>query len=124
MTQSSSERFKNLEGDLEKAIEGQEEAVEALQQFKQEPRQRIAIWELLVVGKGSRVSDKFVRHARTLLHLNAGLFLSAEEYDAFMADVPSLRWFQLHREGLGLESYLPLHVDAHCQMRTHPTMGI
>ncbi len=65
------------------------------------------------------MSDRFVRHARTLLstggsarstleqlHLNAGFFLTAEEYNVFMKDVPSLRWFQFHREGLGLESYL------------------
>jgi hypothetical protein len=27
-------------------------------------------------------------------------------YALFLADVPSIRWFQYHREGLGLESYL------------------
>ncbi len=46
------------------------------------------------------VTDKFVRH------LNAGFFLSENEYEVFIADVSSLRWFQYHREGLGLESYL------------------
>ena len=65
------------------------------------------------------MTDKFVRHARTLLstggsarstleqlHLNAGFFLSEKEYAMFIGEVPSLRWFQYHREGLGLESYL------------------
>jgi hypothetical protein len=111
------ERLKKLEQDLEKAIEAQYDAEEELQEFKKEGRERIAIRE--EGGRGKPVSDKFVRHARTLLstegsarstleqlRLNAAFFLSEKEYALFMADVPSLRWFQYHREGLGLESYL------------------
>jgi hypothetical protein len=114
---ASEERFKKLELDLENAMHLQEEAEDALASYKELAQRRIAIRDAF--GRGNAVSDKFVRHARTLLstggsarstleqlHLNAGFFLSAEEYDVFMKDVPSLRWFQYHREGLGLESYL------------------
>jgi hypothetical protein len=111
------ERLKKVEHDLEKAIEAQYDGEEELQDLKKEGIERIAIRE--EGGRGKPVSDKFVRHARTLLstggsarstleqlHLNAAFFLSEKEYALFMADVPSLRWFQYHREGLGLESYL------------------
>ncbi len=114
---ASEERFKKLQRDLDKAFQLQEEAEEALAEFSQLAQQRRAIRDGF--GRGNAVSDRFVRHARTLLstggsarstleqlHLNAGFFLSAEDYDVFMKDVPSLRWFQYHREGLGLESYL------------------
>jgi hypothetical protein len=38
--------------------------------------------------------------------LNAGFVLSSEDYDKFKDDVPSLRWFQYQREGMGLESQM------------------
>jgi hypothetical protein len=111
------ERLKKVEQDLEKAIEAQYDVEVELQELKKEGRERIAIRE--EGGRGKPVSDTFVRHARTLLstggsarstleqlHLNAAFILSEKEYALFMADVPSLRWFQYHREGLGLESYL------------------
>ena len=114
---TSAEKYKNLEQDLEKAIEAQDNAEEALNEFINEGRERIAIREER--GRGKAVNDKFVRHARTLLstggsarstleqlHLNAAFFLSEKEYALFLVDVPSIRWFQYHREGLGLESYL------------------
>jgi hypothetical protein len=106
-----------MEQDLEKAIEAQDDAEDGLNEFINEGRERIAIREER--GRGKPVNDKFVCHARTLLstggsarstleqlHLNAAFFLSEKEYALFVADVPSLRWFQYHREGLGLESYL------------------
>jgi hypothetical protein len=99
------------------AIEAQYDAEDALKDFILEGQARIAIREF--GGKGKPVSDKFVRHARTLLstggsarstleqlHLNASFFLSEKEYAIFITEVPTLRWFQYHREGLGLESYL------------------
>ena len=114
---TSAARFKNMEEDLEKAIAAQYDAEDALQDYMQEGRARIEIRE--VGGRGKPVTDKFVRHACTLLstggsarsaleqlHLNAGFFLSEKEYAMFIGEVPSLRWFQYHREGLGLESYL------------------
>ena len=114
---ASADKYKNLEQDLDKAIEAQDNAEEALNDYINEGRERIAIREER--GRGKAVNDKFVRHARTLLstggsarstleqlHLNAAFFLSEKEYALFLADVPSIRWFQYHREGLGLESYL------------------
>jgi hypothetical protein len=115
--ETHSEKCHKMEQDLEKAIGAQDEAEEALNEFINEGRARIAIRESS--GRGRPVNDKFVRHARTLLstggsarstleqlHLNAGFFLSEKEYALFLLDVPSIRWFQYHREGLGLESYL------------------
>jgi hypothetical protein len=94
---ASEERFKKQEWDLEKAFQLQEEAQEALAEYKQLAEQRRAIRDAF--GRGNAVSDRFVRHARTLLstggsarstleqlHLNAGFFLSAEEYDVFIKD--------------------------------------
>ena len=70
-------------------------------------------------GKGNPVNDKFVRHVRALLAtggsapatlkqlaLNAQFFLNDEDFNQFNRDMPSLRWFQYQREGLGLECYL------------------
>ena len=61
--------------------------------------------------------DPFVRHCRTLLAtgasarsireqllLNAAFFLTEEGYKKFMEAMPSLRYFQLQREGMGNES--------------------
>ena len=69
--------------------------------------------------KGKPMTDKFVRHCRTLLatgssarsvleqlYLNAGFFLTAEKSAVFAAAMPSLRWFQYQREGMGNESYV------------------
>ncbi len=111
----SAERFKQIEQDLDKAIEAQYDADDALNEFIKKDRECIAIRE--VGGRGKPVTDKFVRHARTLLstggsarstleqlHLNAECFISEKEYAMVMADV--LRWFQYHLEELGLESYL------------------
>jgi hypothetical protein len=70
--------------------------------------------------KGKPMTDKFVRHCRTLLATgssarsvreqlylkNAGLFLTADKYAVFEAAMPSLRWFQFQREGMGNESYV------------------
>ena len=114
---TSAEKYQTMEQDLDAAIEAQDNAEEALKDFLKAGRERIAIREER--GRGKPVNDKFVRHARTLLstggsarstleqlHLNAAFFLSEKEYALFLADVPSIRWFQYHREGLGLESYL------------------
>jgi hypothetical protein len=62
---TSAARFKNMEQDLEKAIAAQYDAKDALQDYIQEGRARIEIRE--VGGRGKPVTDKFVRHARTLL---------------------------------------------------------
>ena len=88
---ASAEKYKNLEQDLEKAIEAQDNAEEALNDHINEGRERIAIREER--GRGKAVNDKFVRHARTLLstggstrstleqlHLNAAFFFSEKEY--------------------------------------------
>ena len=83
--ETHTDKYKKLEQDLEKALESQDEAEEALNDFVNEARARIAIREER--GRGKPVNDKFVRHARTLLstggsarstleqlHLNAGFF--------------------------------------------------
>ena len=59
----------------------------------------------------------FVAHSRTLLAtggsarsireqllLNGRFFLGEEDYTHFTDEMPELRWFQLQREGMGLES--------------------
>jgi hypothetical protein len=106
-----------LELDLAAAIHEHDEAVEAWEQRTTEARERIAIRD--AGARGRRIAEKFVRHARTLLstggsaratleqlHLNATFFLSEEDYKIFQDEVPSVRWFQYQREGMGLESYL------------------
>jgi hypothetical protein len=45
-----------------------------------------------------------LRERREQLLLNAGFFLGDEDYDTFWTQIPSLRWFQYQREGMGLES--------------------
>jgi hypothetical protein len=85
--------------------------------LKEERIERIEIREGGV--RGNPVNEKFMRHARALLassgsapatlkqlSLNARFFLSDADYDHFIHDMPSLRWIQYQREGLGLESYL------------------
>ncbi len=75
-----------------------DEAEEARKHITSEARERIAIRE--PGSWGRRISDKFVRHARTLLstgesaratleqlHLNASFFLSAEDYEVFQVEV-------------------------------------
>jgi hypothetical protein len=82
---TSAEKYKKMEQDLEKAIEAQDNTEDALNKFINEGRERIAIREER--GRGKPVNDKFVRHARTLLstggsarstleqlHLNAAFF--------------------------------------------------
>jgi hypothetical protein len=72
---TSAERLKKIEQDLDKAIEAQYHAEDALNEFIKEGRERIVIRE--VGGRGKPVSDKFVRHARTLLstdHFERGFF--------------------------------------------------
>ncbi len=82
---TSAEKYKKMEQDLEKSIEAQDDAEDALNEFINEGRERIAIREER--GRGKPVNDKFVRHARTLLstggfarstleqlHLNAAFF--------------------------------------------------
>ena len=67
--------------------------------------------------RGKPMKDTFVRHCRTLLAtgasarsvreqllLNAGFFLRDKEYAIFSAAIPSIRYFQLQREGMGNES--------------------
>jgi hypothetical protein len=61
---TSLERYKKLEEDLEMAIAAQYDAEDALKEFILEGQARIAIMEF--GGKGKPVADKFVRHARTL----------------------------------------------------------
>ena len=69
--------------------------------------------------KGKPMTDKFVRHCRTLLAtgasarsireqllLNAAFSLTEEAYGRFSAAMPSLRFFQYQREGLGNESFV------------------
>jgi hypothetical protein len=68
-------------------------------------------------AKGKPVKENFIGHSRTLmatgasaravreqLYLNAAYFLTKEGYAEFEAQMPSIRWFQLQREGLGYES--------------------
>ena len=62
---ASEERFTKLEQDLQMAFQLQEEAEEALEAYKQLAQRRIAIRDAF--GRGNAVSDRFVRHARTLL---------------------------------------------------------
>ena len=67
--------------------------------------------------RGKPMKDTFVRHCRTLLAtgasarsvreqllLNADFFLRDKEYATFSAAIPSIRYFQLQREGMGNES--------------------
>jgi hypothetical protein len=67
--------------------------------------------------RGKAVGFRFVRHCATLLAtggsarsvreqllLNALFFLGKDAYDIFLTQLPSLRWFQYQREGMGLES--------------------
>ena len=102
---------------LAAAIREHDEAVEAWEEITTEARERIAIRDGR--ARGRRIAEKCVRHARTLLstggsvratleqlHLNATFFLSAGDYKVFQDEVPSVRWFQYQREGMGLESYL------------------
>ena len=63
--EAHAEKCHKMEQDLEKAIGAQDEAEEALNEFINEGRARIAIRESS--GRGRPVNDKFVRHARTLL---------------------------------------------------------
>jgi hypothetical protein len=132
---ASDVRFKRQERDLEKAFELQEAAEDALQEFKELARRRIAIRDAL--GRGNVVSDRFVRHARTLLstggsarstleqlHLNAVFVLSAEEYDVFNYEGGSnITLVSVPPRGTRVGK-LPIHVDAHSEIRTHPTMGV
>ncbi len=67
--------------------------------------------------RGQPMKERFVQHTRTLLAtgasarsvreqllLDASFFLMQEEYGIFSAAMPSKRYFQLQREGLGNES--------------------
>ena len=67
--------------------------------------------------RGQPMKERFVQHTRTLLAtgasarsvreqllLDASFFLMLEEYGLFSAAIPSKRYFQLQREGLGNES--------------------
>jgi hypothetical protein len=77
------------------------------------------ILEIREGKRGKPVGFHFVRHCGTLLAtggsansvreqvlVNAGFFLSGEDHNKFKDAVPSLRWFQYQREGMGLESLL------------------
>ena len=100
-----------LQLDFEAAMEEHDEAEEGREQITKEARERIAVRDS--GSKGRRISDKFVRHVRTLLstggsaqatveqlHLNATFFLSEEDYKVFQVEIPSVRWFQYQREGM------------------------
>ena len=67
--------------------------------------------------RGHPLVRSFVSHSRTLLAtggsgrsireqllLNGRFFLLEEDYTTFTEQMPELRWFQLQREGMGLES--------------------
>jgi hypothetical protein len=67
--------------------------------------------------RGKPLKESFVRHCRTLLatgasarsvreqlFLNGAFFLSEQGYATFSAGMPSLRYFQYQREGMGNES--------------------
>ena len=67
--------------------------------------------------RGKPLKESFVRHCRTLLatgasarsvreqlFLNGAFFLSEQGYATFSAGMPSLRYFQFQREGMGNES--------------------
>ena len=123
-----------MEQDLEKAIGAQDEAEEALNEFINEGRARIAIRESS--GRGRPVNDKFVRHARTLLstggsarstleqlHLNAGFFLSEKEYELFLLERAINTMVSVSPRGAWVGE-LPLHPDAHSQVRARATMGL
>ena len=70
-------------------------------------------------SRGKPLKEHFVRHCRTLmatgssarsvreqLFLNAAFFLSEQGYATFSAGMPSLRYLQFQREGMGNESIM------------------
>ena len=87
-------------------------------QMVEEKEKEEAVWSIRdTKAKGKPMKGMFVGHCRTLLatgasarsvreqlYLNAKFFLTPELYADFDVEMPSLRWFQFQREGMGYES--------------------
>ncbi len=132
--EASNTTILKLQLDLDAAFLEHDETEEAREQISTEARERIAIRE--AGSRGRRISDNFVRHARTLLptggsaratleqlHLNTSLFfkcrrlrgLSGRSPFCAMASIPAIR--KGTRE-------LHLYPDAYCEMRARCAIGI
>ena len=110
-------KIKKLESKYEKLSAAYESLSENLQEVEDEAKSE-TVWSIRdTKAKGKPMKDTFVGHCRTLmatgasarsvreqLYLNAGFFLTPELYADFDVEMPSLRWFQFQREGMGYES--------------------
>ena len=76
-------------------------------------------WEVRGQQRNKGINMRFEEHVRCALAtgatarqvqdmqlIDAAYFLDADEATIFASTLPQMRWFQAHREGLGLESYL------------------
>jgi hypothetical protein len=106
-----------LQQDFEAAVAEGENTEDQLKAILEDAEGNRAHLDIREGTKGKPVGFPFVRHCATLLAtggsarsvreqllLNAGFFLDADELETFRDDIPSLRWFQYQREGMGLES--------------------
>ena len=110
-------KIKKLESKYENLLAAYESLSENLQEVEDEDKED-AVWSIRdTKAKGKPMKDTFVGHCRTLmatgasarsvreqLYLNAGFFLTPELYAELDVGMPSLRWFQFQREGMGYES--------------------
>ncbi len=112
----------------------QEEAEEALEAYKQLAQRRIAIRDAF--GRGNAVSDRFVRHARTLLStggsarsnlgaiaLKCWIFSKRRRLRCVYEGRSIITMVSVPPRGTRVGK-LPIHVDANSEMRTHPAMGV
>ncbi len=110
-------KIAKVEARYEKLHADYESVSENLQKVEEKEIEE-AVWSIRdTKAKGKPMKDMFVGHCRTLLatgasarsvweqlYLNAKCFLTPQLYSDFVVEMPSLRWFQFQREGMGYES--------------------
>jgi hypothetical protein len=81
-----------------------EEAIPGRMQIREGTRGHPLVRPFVAHSRNLLATGGSARSIREQLLLNGRFFLDEEDYTHFTDEMPELRWFQLQREGMGLES--------------------